>query len=336
MRKSVIGVPKVGPGRFEQRAAVAHIAHDIVDIGLRDDAALAVAVEDDQVELVELDIEQLADRKGDQRQFADRRAVLLLRRPQDREMHEIDRRVGFQDVAPDALAGMRLARDEQHAQPVAHAVDDDRGAVVRQRQFLRPGLGLDFQNVRAAVIDRDRQRHVAPDRHHHRMRRAAVLAPGDASLPFRRRVLPSGGAGRSSTRTVSGSSLPTSPKLGALRDREPAVMFVPVSREQHVQRRAQFAGGGVRRRPGTSCTCPSVIMTISGEALARHIGQAAAQRGEQLGAVAAAARLVLAGAHDPHIEVAFAAEPFAQRRQRPLAGRAPLADVLARATRRRR
>src|SRR3954470_11895361 len=28
--------------RFEQRAALAHIAHDIVDISLRDDAALAV------------------------------------------------------------------------------------------------------------------------------------------------------------------------------------------------------------------------------------------------------------------------------------------------------
>ena len=102
-------MPKVGPARLQQRAAVAHIARDVLEIGVRQHAALAVAVEDDEVELVELDVEQLADREGDQRQLADRRAVLLFRRAQDGEMDEIDRRVGFEDVAPGALALMRLA-----------------------------------------------------------------------------------------------------------------------------------------------------------------------------------------------------------------------------------
>src|SRR5438067_4370433 len=78
------------PRRFEERAAFTHIAHDILDIGLRNDAASAVAVENDQVEIVELDVEQLTDRKGDQRQFTDGRAILFLRRAQNREMHEID------------------------------------------------------------------------------------------------------------------------------------------------------------------------------------------------------------------------------------------------------
>src|SRR5271170_2910809 len=81
--------PGAGTGRLEERAALAHIAHDIVEIGLRDHPAPAVAVEDDQVELVELDVEQLADRKRDQRQLADRRAVLLFRRAQDREVDKI-------------------------------------------------------------------------------------------------------------------------------------------------------------------------------------------------------------------------------------------------------
>jgi hypothetical protein len=101
--------PEARAGRFEKGAALAHITRDVFEIGLRDDPPAAVAVEDDQIKFVELDVEQFADRKGDQRQLADRRAVLLFRRPQDREVHEVDRGVGFEDVAPDALAGMRLA-----------------------------------------------------------------------------------------------------------------------------------------------------------------------------------------------------------------------------------
>src|SRR5215472_7003259 len=106
------------PCRLQKRAALADIAHDVFDIALRDHPAPAVAVEDDQIELVELDVEEFTDRKRDQRQFTDRSAVLLLRRPQDREMDEIDRRVRFQDVAPYPLTGMRLAGNQQHAQPV--------------------------------------------------------------------------------------------------------------------------------------------------------------------------------------------------------------------------
>ena len=45
-------------------------------------------------------------------------------------MDEVDGGVGLEQVAPGALAGMRLAGDQQHAQLVAHAVDRDDGAVV--------------------------------------------------------------------------------------------------------------------------------------------------------------------------------------------------------------
>ena len=38
-------------------------------------------------------------------------------------MHEIDGGVGLQEVAPGALARMRLAGDEQHPQAVADAFD---------------------------------------------------------------------------------------------------------------------------------------------------------------------------------------------------------------------
>src|ERR1051326_176600 len=43
------------PRRFEERAALSDITHDILDIGLRDDTAPAIAVENDQIEIVELD-----------------------------------------------------------------------------------------------------------------------------------------------------------------------------------------------------------------------------------------------------------------------------------------
>src|SRR3984893_8036918 len=110
---------------FQKSPSVADIARDIFEIGLWDHPSSAVPVEYDQIELVELYIEQLTDRKLDHQQFADRRAGLLFGRPQDREMNEIDRWIGFEDVAPDALAGMRFTRNKQHPQPITHAIHDD-------------------------------------------------------------------------------------------------------------------------------------------------------------------------------------------------------------------
>ena len=62
-------------------------------------------------------------------------------------MDEIDRRIGFEDVAPDPLAGMRLARHQQHPQPVAHAVDDDNRAVVVEGQLLRAGIDRELETL---------------------------------------------------------------------------------------------------------------------------------------------------------------------------------------------
>src|SRR5262249_18622814 len=88
---------KARTGRLEKGAAVADIPRNILEIGLRDHPPPAIAVENDQVEFVELNIEQFADREGDQRQFANWRAVLLFGWPQDREMDEVDRGIGFKD-----------------------------------------------------------------------------------------------------------------------------------------------------------------------------------------------------------------------------------------------
>jgi hypothetical protein len=45
---------------------------------------------------------ELADRERDERELVDRRAILLFRRAQDGEMHEIDRGVGLEQIAPGA------------------------------------------------------------------------------------------------------------------------------------------------------------------------------------------------------------------------------------------
>src|SRR6185437_11932833 len=158
------------------------IARDVREIGGWQDAAPGIAVEDDEVELVDLDVEQLADRECYERKLADRRAVLLLGRAQDGEMNEVDRWVGFEDVAPGALTLMRLARDQQHLQAVADAVDDECRAIVVERQLMRPGLGLELEDIGSAMIDGDADRHIASDRHEARGRRAAVLAQGEARL----------------------------------------------------------------------------------------------------------------------------------------------------------
>ena len=105
--------------------------------------------------------EQLAGREGDQRQLVDRRAVLLLRRAQDGEVDEVDVGVGLQQVAPGALARMRLAGDQQHAQLLADALDRQHGAVVDRGQLARQRLDLDLDDVRAAMLDPDRRARTA-------------------------------------------------------------------------------------------------------------------------------------------------------------------------------
>ena len=55
---------------------------------------------------------------------------------------------------------MRLARDQEHAQVLAHAFRRDHGAVVGGRELAGCGIELDFENVLAGV----RERHVDRDR----------------------------------------------------------------------------------------------------------------------------------------------------------------------------
>ena len=61
-------------------------------------------------------------------------------------MDQIDRRVRLQQVAPDAQARVRLTGDQQDAQPVAHAVDEEHLPVVERGDLVRRGPGLDSEH----------------------------------------------------------------------------------------------------------------------------------------------------------------------------------------------
>ncbi|MCY1493282.1 hypothetical protein D9M68_271180 [compost metagenome] len=112
---------------------------------------MLVAIEDDQVELVDLVDEQFTRRERDQRQFVDRRTILLFLRAQNGEVHEIDRGVGFQEITPGTLTGMRLAGHKQHAQIFANAVEYVNRTVVGRGHFAWNRIHRKFEHVVAAA-----------------------------------------------------------------------------------------------------------------------------------------------------------------------------------------
>ena len=70
-------------------------------------------------------------------------------------MHEIDRGIGFQQIAPYPLAGMGLARDQKHPQAIAHTIDNDNRAVVLQCLFGIARFDFKLDNVFAAMLNRN-------------------------------------------------------------------------------------------------------------------------------------------------------------------------------------
>ena len=97
-----------------------------------------------------------------------------------------------------------------------------------------------------------------------------------------------------------------------------------------MQRRAELLRGSGRLAGGDVVHLAVGDHHDRGEPLPRDVRHRAAQRGEQFGAVVAAAGLGLAGADHSEIEVAFVLQPLAQRGQRRLAGLLAVTDLLAR------
>ena len=102
---------------------------------------------------------------------------------------------------------------------------------------LRAGLDLDLDHVGPTVIDWRRSTgRAAADRHGEGLGRAAVLAHGDAGPG---RADPgSASSGKSSIRSLTATSLPTTPKLGACAS-QPPVALVWLAGDQRMERRAE-------------------------------------------------------------------------------------------------
>ena len=77
-------------GRDQHRAAAVDETGDVIEVKRRQHAAIGVAVEDQEIEFAELVDEKLVLGEGDEGQFLDRRAVVFVDRPEDREVHKVD------------------------------------------------------------------------------------------------------------------------------------------------------------------------------------------------------------------------------------------------------
>ena len=265
---------------------------------MRQNRLAGVAIEDDEVEVLDLAPEQIGDGEGDQRQFVDRRAVgRLFRRSQNREMDEIDVRVGFQEIAPHALALVRLAGDEQHAQFVANALDRDDRLVVEGRQLARDRRRLELENVRARMVDRRRDPEGLSDRGADRGERLPVAAHGQ-----RRRL-----ARTAAVDHAQGDRLVLADDAEARRldELDAAVALFRMPCDEDMQRRVETQradrGGNVVRDSVGDDDRPA-------DAFGRRVAQRGPQRREQLGALIV--RIIARGLDEMRFHVVERAEPL--------------------------
>ena len=308
----------VGAGGDQHGAAVAHVFRDVVEIDHRQHALAGVAVEDDELEFRDLLLEQLAGRKSNQRKLVDRRAVLLLGRAQNGEMHEIDRGVRFKQIAPGALAGVRLAGHQQHAQLVAHAVDRDHRAIVDLGQLALERGGLDLDDVRPGMRDRHLDTDVGVDGDDALLQHVAVAPHDDFGGPDLGAVILDAEA--------DGLRLADDAEARGLREHDAAVDLVGVAGDQRVQRRGKTEHGGVGRHV---VHAPVSDHDRAGDAVGRHVGERRGQRREQPRALVLA--VGLAGIGDAHFQSADALEPRNERVARGLRLLGAVAEILARA-----
>ena len=235
-------------------------------------------------------------------------------------MDEVDGRIGLQDVAPGALAGVGLARHQQHAQAVAHAVDDGDGGIVDGAQLVRPPRDLQLDQRRAGMIEVDGDLLVDADRQIARLLRLAVLYDrhlGGGADGALRLVVDAHGHGHVAVDQAVG---------GRLGDGEAAIDLVGGAGQQQVhgcfEAEIPEAGGNV------------VHLAVAdedgaGDAARRHVAERAGQRLEQARAAAAGGRAVGAGADHAQLQMGEGADALLDLRQRGRGLLGAVADMLA-------
>ena len=81
--------------RNQQRAAIGDVTRHIGEVGLGDDAATFILVEDDEIEFIKLIFKKLICWKGDEGEFFCGCVINLAGRAQDGEVNQIDRWITF-------------------------------------------------------------------------------------------------------------------------------------------------------------------------------------------------------------------------------------------------
>ena len=160
----------------------------------------------------------------------------------------------FKQVPPRPLALVGLARDQQHAQPIAHAVDGEQAAVVVEGELVLAGRHLELDDVGAGIADGDRQLDRLADRHVD-----AAARPRRSTDRVTGAVPPAG----SSILNLAVTSRPTTPKRGdcSITISRSRSFFLPAIR---AWTGAPPSSGGrflLDSIAGTSCTWPSVSST---------------------------------------------------------------------------
>ena len=156
-------------------------------------------------------------------------------------MHQIHGRIGLQQTAPRAFAGVRFPGDQQHAQPVPYAVDFHDSTVVEQGNFAGKRIGGDLDDRGTLACDRHVESLRLADSNTFDNWLVAVATDGHAC----------GLAGILGTQIVhrepQGHGLADDAVPGGFNDADTTVHFLALGGNQHVQWRAVRRGLLVRR-----------------------------------------------------------------------------------------
>ncbi len=185
-------------------------------------------------------------------------------------MDKVDVGVRLQEIAPHALAGMRFAGDEQHAQLVAHAVDVDHGAVAVGRKFPLDWGDLELDHVDAGVFDRRLHLDPLAGLGAHRGDRLAVAAYSEADRRARTGAVDDA---RDDRLVLADDAIAR--RLDQL---DPPLALALMAGDQGVQRRIEPKRGG---GAGNVVDVAVGDHDRAADPLERRVGERVAQGGEQ-------------------------------------------------------
>ena len=145
-----------------ERAAVADVGGDSVEVLRHPVRAMVEVLEDHQVERLELLLEDLLRGEGNERELVLRAVRIVSGRPQDEEADQVDVRVLLQELPEEAHVPRGAADHQEDAYAVADHLEDKGARIV-----LRDGLALvdrsgDGERELAGSVGNERQLDLVP------------------------------------------------------------------------------------------------------------------------------------------------------------------------------